>query len=246
MIRQEPYAVEPWTVTERELPTDLLASSESIFALSNGHIGLRGNLDEGEPYGIPGSYLNGFFESRPLPYAESAYGLPESGQTMVNITNGKLVRLLVDDEPFDVRYGELRSHERVLDLREGVLRRRVEWLSPAGRGVRITSTRLVSFAQRAIAAVLYEVEPLDDGLRVVVQSELVANETVPDPDPDPRAAAALAQPLSPEWHGGEDQPSCSRTRRGGAGCTWWRRWITSSTDPRGSPCTPRPPTISVV
>jgi len=98
MIRQEPYAVEPWTVTERELPTDLLASSESIFALSNGHIGLRGNLDEGEPYGIPGSYLNGFFESRPLPYAESAYGLPESGQTMVNITNGKLVRLLVDDE----------------------------------------------------------------------------------------------------------------------------------------------------
>jgi alpha,alpha-trehalose phosphorylase len=217
MIRQEPYAVEPWAVTERELPTDLLASSESVFALSNGHIGLRGNLDEGEPYGTPGSYLNGFFESRPLPYAESAYGLPESGQTMVNITNGKLVRLLVDDEPFDVRYGELRSHERVLDLREGVLRRRVEWLSPAGRGVRITSTRLVSFAQRAIAAVLYEVEPLDDGVRVVVQSELVANETVPDADPDPRAAAALAQPLSPEWHGGENHSVllAHSTRRSG-------------------------------
>jgi alpha,alpha-trehalose phosphorylase len=217
MIRQEPYAVEPWTVTERELPTDLLASSESVFALSNGHIGLRGNLDEGEPYGIPGSYLNGFFESRPLPYAESAYGLPESGQTLVNITNGKLVRLLVDDEPFDVRYGELRSHVRVLDLREGVLRRRVEWLSPAGRGVRITSTRLVSFSQRAIAAILYEVEPLDDGLRVVVQSELVANETVPDPDPDPRAAAVLAQPLRPEWHGGRDQSVmlAHSTRRSG-------------------------------
>jgi alpha,alpha-trehalose phosphorylase len=217
VIRQEPYAVEPWTVTERELPTDLLASSESIFALSNGHIGLRGNLDEGEPYGTPGSYLNGFFESRPLPYAESAYGLPESGQTLVNITNGKLVRLLVDDEPFDVRYGELRSHERVLDLRDGLLRRRVEWLSPAGRGVRITSTRLVSFSQRAIAAVLYEVEPLDDGLRVVVQSELVANETVPDPDPDPRAAAALAQPLSPEWHGSDNHAVllAHSTRRSG-------------------------------
>ena len=204
MIHDEAYAVEPWSVTERALPTDLLASSESIFALSNGHIGLRGNLDEGEPYGIPGSYLNGFFELRPLPYAETAYGLPESGQTIVNVTNGKLVRLLVDDEPFDVRYGELRSHERVLDLRDGVVRRRVEWISPAGRGVRITSTRLVSFAQRAIAAVLYEVEPLDEGLRVVVQSELVANEAIPDPDPDPRAAAALARPLQPEWHGSDD------------------------------------------
>ena len=40
---------------------------------------------------------------------------------MINVTNGKLLRLLVDDEPFDVRYGELRSHERVLDLRAGTL-----------------------------------------------------------------------------------------------------------------------------
>jgi alpha,alpha-trehalose phosphorylase len=199
VIRDEAYAVEPWSVTERELPTDLLASSESVFALSNGHIGLRGNLDEGEPFGVPGSYLNGFFELHPLPYAETAYGLPEAGQTMVNITNGKLVRLLVDDEPFDVRYGDLSSHERVLDLRAGVVRRRVEWISPAGRGVRICSTRLVSFDQRAIAAVLYEVEPLDETVRVVVQSELVANETIPPPDRDPRAAAALAEPLQPEF-----------------------------------------------
>ncbi len=234
MIDHDAYAVEPWAVRERALPTDLLASSESIFALSNGHIGLRGNLDEGEPYGIPGSYLNGFFELHPLPYAEAAYGLPESGQTLVNITNGKLVRLLVDDEPFDVRYGDLRSHERVLDLRDGVLRRTVEWVSPAGRGVRVTSTRLVSFSQRAIAAVLYEVEPLDEGLRVVVQSELVANETVPDPDADPRTAAMLTRPAAARvpraaW----TWPCCSRTRRGRASCAWWPRWITSSTGPTG-------------
>jgi alpha,alpha-trehalose phosphorylase len=204
VIKHEAYAVEPWAVRERSLPTDLLAASESIFALSNGHIGLRGNLDEGEPAGIPGSYLNGVFELHPLPYAEAAYGLPESGQTIVNITNGKIVRLLVDDEPFDVRYGELRSHERMLDLRDGVLRRQVEWNSPAGRGVRVTSTRIVSFSQRAIAAVLYEVEPLDEGVRIVVQSELVANETIPEPDPDPRAAALLSRPLKAEYHGSED------------------------------------------
>ena len=81
--------------------------SESVFALSNGHIGLRGNLDEGEPHGMPGTYLNGVYEIRPLPYAEAGYGYPEAGQTVINVTNGKLIRLLVDDEPFDVRYGEL-------------------------------------------------------------------------------------------------------------------------------------------
>lgn len=118
MTAHAAFAVEPWSVRERSLDLDQLAQSESVFALSNGHIGLRGNLDEGEPLALPGTYLNGFYEQRPLPYAEVAYGQPEEGQTVVNITNGKLIRLLVGDEPFDIRYGELRSHERKLDFRE--------------------------------------------------------------------------------------------------------------------------------
>ena len=90
---------------ERGLDLDVLARSESVFALSNGHVGLRGNLDEGEPHALPGTYLNSVYELRPLPYAEAGYGYPESGQTVINVTNGKIIRLLVDDEPFDVRYG---------------------------------------------------------------------------------------------------------------------------------------------
>ncbi len=86
-----------------------LAQSESLFALSNGHIGMRGNLDEGDPNGLPGTYLNSFYETRPLPYAEAGYGYPESGQTVLNVTNGKLIRLLVDDEPLDLRYGTIES-----------------------------------------------------------------------------------------------------------------------------------------
>jgi len=132
MIAHPAFAVLPWSVRETRLDLDLLAQTESVFALANGHIGLRANLDEGEPYGLPGTYLNSFYELRPLPYAESGYGYPESGQTIVNVTNGKIIRLLVDDEPFDIRYGQLLSHERELDLRAGVLQRRVEWRSPAG------------------------------------------------------------------------------------------------------------------
>src|SRR3954449_5369040 len=101
MIDHPAFSVGPWTLQERRLDLDVLAQCESVFALGNGHLGLRGNLDEGEPYGLPGTYLNGVFELRPLPYAEAGYGYPESGQTMINITNGKVLRLLVDDEPFD-------------------------------------------------------------------------------------------------------------------------------------------------
>src|SRR5271165_253781 len=204
MITNAPYGVEPWCLTETSLDMDLLAQSESVFALSNGHIGLRGNLDEGEPSGLPGTYLAGVYEVRPLPYAEAGYGYPEAGQTIINVTNGKIIRLLVEDEPCDIRYGELRRHERALDLRAGVLRRTFEWASPTGRAVRITSTRLVSFTQRAVAAILYEVEALDGRTPVVVQSELVANEKLPLTESDPRAAAALASPLRSEFFADRD------------------------------------------
>ncbi len=159
--RRRAFPVEPWQLREVGLDPDHLARTESLFALSNGHIGVRGNLDEGEPNDLPGTYLNSFFESHRLTYPESGYGYPESGQSIVNVPNGKIIRLLVDDEPFDVRYGRLLAHERILDFRSGTLRREVEWETPAGQRVRIRSTRLVSLDQRAVLAIRYEVEPVE-------------------------------------------------------------------------------------
>lgn len=197
---------DPWTIVEDRLDLGALAETESRFALSNGHLGLRANLDEGEPYGAHGTYLNGFHELRPLPYAEAGYGFPESGQTVINVTNGKIIRLLVDDEPFDVRYGRLVHHRRTLDLRAGRLERELEWESPAGQRVRLRSLRMVSFPQRAIAAVCYDVEPVDSSARIVVQSELIANDPQHDPRPgDPRVAAALSRPLLAETSWARDQ-----------------------------------------
>jgi alpha,alpha-trehalose phosphorylase len=200
MIQHRAFAVDPWSVRETALHIDLLPQTESLFALSNGHIGLRGNLDEGEPHGLPGTYLNSVYELTVLPYAEPAYGDPESGQYVLNVTNGKLIRLLVDDEPFDLRYGTTQQHERTLDLRTGILRRSVRWTSPTGRPVMISSERMVSFTQRAIAAISYEVAALSDPVRVVVQSELVANEELPSQSQDPRAGALPESALVGDEH----------------------------------------------
>jgi alpha,alpha-trehalose phosphorylase len=200
MITNAPYGVEPWCLTEASLDLNLLAQSESVFALSNGHIGLRGNLDEGEPHGLPGTYLNSLYEQRPLPYAEAGYGFPQVGQTVINVTNGKVIRLLVNDEPFDIRYGTLHSHTRTLDMRTGTLTRSVRWTSPAGDTIEIHSERLVSLTQRAVAAISYTVKPVSGPLRMVVMSEIVANEEVPLAAGDPRAASVLGSPLVSEEH----------------------------------------------
>src|SRR5271155_4448524 len=107
MISDDTFPLEPWQVRETRLDLNVLAQSESLFALSNGHIGIRGNLDEGEPHGLPGTYLNSFYEVRPLPHAEAGSGYPGPGQPVVHVTNGKPLGLLRNDEPFDVRYGKL-------------------------------------------------------------------------------------------------------------------------------------------
>jgi alpha,alpha-trehalose phosphorylase len=207
---------EPWCVRETSLSDDSLTvaglrHTESLFALANGHVGLRGNLDENDPCGMPGTYLNSLFEVRDLHYAEAGYAFPEHSETIVDAPNGKPIRLSVDGEPFDVRTGALVRHERVLDLRAGTLRREVEWVSPAGATVRIVSTRLVSFPHPSVAAIRYEVSAADPGVRLRIESDLLANEEQPEQRDDPRAATTLHHPLRPVRH--SDDVLEHRTRR---------------------------------
>jgi len=61
MTASDVFTIEPWGLRESALELEHLARTESLFALSNGHVGLRGNLEEGEPSGLPGTYLNGVY-----------------------------------------------------------------------------------------------------------------------------------------------------------------------------------------
>ncbi|MCO8270842.1 family 65 glycosyl hydrolase [Actinoplanes sp. TRM 88003] len=203
---------EPWIVREIGAPAEqdgALLQGESVFALANGHVGLRGNLEEPHPGGMPGTFLNSLYEERDLQYPEEGYGFPEQTQTIVNGPNGKRIALYVDGESFDLRTGEVRRHERVLDLRAGTLTREVEWVSPGGAEVWLRTERLVSFVRPSVAALRYSVRA-DAELRI--ESDLVVDEELPSPrEDDPRASAILQDPFEPISHD-DDQLVC-RTRR---------------------------------
>lgn len=88
MIEHAGFVVERWAVHVTALDLGFLVQTELVFALADGHVGMRANFDEGEPFGLSGIYLAGLYESRPLACAEAGYGDPEDGQTVVGVTNG--------------------------------------------------------------------------------------------------------------------------------------------------------------
>jgi alpha,alpha-trehalose phosphorylase len=170
-----------------------MAQTETLFSLSNGYLGMRGNFEEGRPAFQKGTFVNGFHETWPIMYGEEAYGFARTGQTIVNVTDSKIIRLYVDDEPFYLPTANLLRFERVLDMKAGRLDREILWETPSGKRVSIKSRRLISFQHRHLAAISYQVTVLNASAPVVVSSEMVTEQSGQTPGGDPRQARGFAQ-----------------------------------------------------
>jgi len=190
------YPLEPWCIRETAFDTGSHFLDETLFALGNGYIGLRGTHEEGYtgPKGtsLDGTYLNGFYESEAIHYPEAAYGLARTNQFMLNVPNAKGIALWLEDERFDPLQGTLHSYERVLDFRTGVLRRTLEWTSPQGRRAAIASRRLVSMTDKHLFAIEYEVTPLNFSGQVMLVSSVDGAVKNLEAGDDPRVGSAIS------------------------------------------------------
>lgn len=126
------FGDDPWRLTISGLSADTAHIDESVFALGNGFLGMRGNHEEGAPFGIHGTYINGLHETWRIEHAESAYGFAEHGQTIVNVPDTKSIRVYVDDDRLSLRVSEILDMQRTLDLRAGTLTRTLLWRTPTG------------------------------------------------------------------------------------------------------------------
>jgi alpha,alpha-trehalose phosphorylase len=86
------------------------------------------------------------------------------------------------------------SYDRRLNMKSGTLDREIRWETPAGKQVSIASRRLVSFANRHVAAISYRVTLLNADAAVVIASEMAANgSSVRIDSDDPRQTRAFAR-----------------------------------------------------
>ncbi len=167
------YPIDDWRWVERRPSSEFTAQSETTFSTANGYLGMRGGFQEGRPAFLHGTFVNGFYETWPIPYGEKAYGFAKTGQTMVNVPDGKIIRLYVDDEPFTVDRATMDNYERALDFKKGTYERELIWETPGGKRVKLRTVRLVSLTDRHVAALRFEVTVLNAKAPVVIVSEMV-------------------------------------------------------------------------
>lgn len=219
---------DPWAIVETAPSTDDLGKTETLFSVGNGYLGMRGNPSEGRDCFSHGTYINGFHEIWDIHHAENAYGFARTGQTIVNVPDAKLMKLYVDDEPLLLSVNEIQSYKRWIDFREGVLRRELVWRTPAGKLLRVATSRMVSFTHRHMTLMSIEVTMLEGDAPIVISSQILNREDGMDeyharPEDsqmtdDPRQARKFADEVlvaEKDWHSDRRMILGFRTARSG-------------------------------
>lgn len=188
-----------WIISDNSLKIEDLLKNESIFNVSNGYIGIRGNFEEGYPVDYPtirGTYINAFYEEVPIHYGEKAYAFPETMEKIVNITDAQNINITINGERFSLLQGTVKSLNRYLDMESGCYVRDIWWISPLRKELKIKITRLASLKHLELFAIHYEIEKVNFDEGITIESEINGDVTNFTDESDPRVATGHSNILS--------------------------------------------------
>ncbi len=153
-----------WCIIEDCFDASRAGHRETVCALGNGYLGVRGAPEDGHPASTPATLMAGVFDAAPG-------GVPE----LVVAPNWLGMRVLIDGEEFGMASGGVLDFRRTLDMRDGVLEREVRWRDGRGRTTRLTWRRIVSMADVHAAAISLSIEAEDHDCGIVVDLTLDGN-----------------------------------------------------------------------
>jgi trehalose/maltose hydrolase-like predicted phosphorylase len=162
-----------WLLSEDRILPEQVPWKESLFSVANGHLGTRGSFEEGYRGSVPATFMHGLFVTPPggLPHL---FPLPDWTGCSITVDG---MRFRLDEHP-------PAGYERDLDMRTGVLSRRVLWRGPGTGLVRVEFRRLLSLARPELASLEVTITSLTDDVQVSVETGL---------------DGSVASPLSDVW-----------------------------------------------
>ncbi|TNM37756.1 glycoside hydrolase family 65 protein, partial [Nocardioides albidus] len=152
-----------WELRESGFDIARASYHETVMAVGNGRIGTRASLDEGHRGALSGTYLAGVYDAHDSPVVD-----------LVNLPDWLCTEVWIDGRRLDVDTLEVLDHERVLDLRTGLLTRSTTFTHPTAGAVRLVTARLASMADRDVCALRVEVTALDQDAEITVVTGLDA------------------------------------------------------------------------
>jgi len=145
-IADKYFIVDPWKVVEKGFDPSYSRVSESIFALSNENIGVRGNFDEGGSVdSLRGSYVNGVYELQDLP--KSYLGIIDKTHFMIPAVDWLTTEITLDGEVLDLGRVNFSDFTRELDMQSGTLTRSFVWHTATGKDLKLTFMRFMDMIE---------------------------------------------------------------------------------------------------
>ena len=139
-----------WQISENTFAPKKLHSRETVYTIGNGYFGTRGTFEEGYPRANPATLLFGVFDRIDIGKEELA-----------NAPDWVPIKLFVNGERFRLDQGKILHYQRTLDMEHGILQRTVQWESPGGARIEVTSERFASLADEHVGAIRYSVTALE-------------------------------------------------------------------------------------
>ncbi|BCW51919.1 glycosyl hydrolase family 65 protein [Arthrobacter sp. StoSoilB13] len=195
------FPCEPWKLVESiHVPGDE-GTLETLFALGNGHLGVRGAHSTRGDGELPGTFINGFHEIWDIKHAENAYGFARTGQRIVYVPDANNFTVSIDGEALSLAESTVLDYHRNVDFSTGVYEETTTWACRSGATVTTVERRAVGFDSRGCLGLELTVSADRDVSADIVsgvvnrQDQPVEDHSVHDPRRSGRHAGRVLLPL---------------------------------------------------
>jgi alpha,alpha-trehalose phosphorylase len=195
------FPCEPWKLVESiHVPGDE-GTLETLFALGNGHLGIRGAHSTRGDGELPGTFINGFHEIWDIKHAENAYGFARTGQRIVYVPDANNFTVSIDGEALSLAESTVLDYHRSVDFSTGVYEETTTWACRSGATVTTVERRAVGFDSRGCLGLELSVSADRDVSADITsgvvnrQDQPVEDHSVHDPRRSGRHAGRVLLPL---------------------------------------------------
>ncbi|MFX1505606.1 MAG: beta-phosphoglucomutase family hydrolase [Promethearchaeota archaeon] len=162
---------EKWILSYYDYKRNLEKTREALLTIGNGYFGTRGAMEEFNSNNVhyPGTYIAGVYNE----LASHMAGRAVVNEDLVNCPNWSFITFrLGEKEWFSLETFEIKTISRKLDLKRGILYKKLHVIDHQGRETLIESSRLASMANPHLACLRYNITPLNYSSTIKIKTSL--------------------------------------------------------------------------